>query len=199
MPRRQPWRHPWLQFNPLSNYSNGKPFYDRFMGRPVLSSYFVNMDCMDSLSICNKKLRELLDGVGWSNALNIAENAYPNLIKVFYSSMDASAEKQNWVITSVAGIQIEFDVVVLNSILETKDEGLELYSTRKELNSRDMPMLMLLGTSVGVLIYLMMYAIFNFLPSICVCKFEFCTAYSSMWSLLGAGMLTMWRVWMWHY
>ncbi|KAK9184634.1 hypothetical protein WN943_024985 [Citrus x changshan-huyou] len=65
------------------------------MGRPVLSSYFVNMDCMDSLSICNKKLRELLDGVGWSNALNIAENAYPNLIKVFYSSMDASAEKQN--------------------------------------------------------------------------------------------------------
>lgn len=103
------------------------------MGRPVLSSYFVNMDCMDSLSICNKKLRELLDGVGWSNALNIAENAYPNLIKVFYSSMDASAEKQNWVITSVADIPIEFDVVVLNSILETKDEGLELYSTRKEL------------------------------------------------------------------
>lgn len=51
-------------------------FYDRFMGRPVLSSYFVNMDCMDSLSICNKKLRELLDGVGWSNALKIAENAY---------------------------------------------------------------------------------------------------------------------------
>ena len=41
--------------------------------------------------------------------------------------------KKNLIITSVASIPIEFDVVVLNSILETKDKGLELYSTRKEL------------------------------------------------------------------
>ena len=52
------------------------------------------MDSMDSLSICNKTLKELLDGVGWSNALNIAENAYLTLIKIFYSNMDAFAEKK---------------------------------------------------------------------------------------------------------
>ena len=111
---------------PIASMANY--FYDQFIPRPVLPSYFVNMDCMDSLFICNKKLRELLDGVKWSNALNIAENAYPNLVKVFFSNMDISTEKQNRVITSVAGIPIEFDVADLNTIIRTKYEGLELYS-----------------------------------------------------------------------
>ena len=103
------------------------------MPHPVLPYFIVNIDCMDGLFICNKNLRELLDGVGWSNALNIAENAYPNLVKVFFSNMDISTKKQNRVITSVAGIPIEFDVADLNTILGTKDEGLDLYSSRKEL------------------------------------------------------------------
>lgn len=46
-------------------------FYDGFMPRMVLTSYFVNIDCIDSLCILNKKLRELLDSVGWANALNV--------------------------------------------------------------------------------------------------------------------------------
>lgn len=54
-------------------------------------------------------------------------------MKVFYSNMEISAEEKNHVKTSVAGIPIEYNVAQLNTILGTKDEGLELYSSRKEL------------------------------------------------------------------
>ena len=56
---------------------------------------------------------------------------YPGLVKVFYSSMDTSAEKENRVITNVEGVLIEFDNTELNSILRTSDTVSEIFSTRK--------------------------------------------------------------------
>lgn len=58
---------------------------------------------------------------------------YPNLIKVFYSNMDISARNQNQVIIDVAMDLTEFDVVDLNLVLKTRDNGLEIYTSRKEL------------------------------------------------------------------
>ncbi|KAH9685489.1 Integrase catalytic domain-containing protein [Citrus sinensis] len=69
--------------------------------------------------------------VGWLNALVVEENVYPDLVKVFYSNMDYSAEKENRVITTVGGVLIEFDDSELNSILGSSDDGLEIFSPRK--------------------------------------------------------------------
>ncbi|KAH9658634.1 hypothetical protein KPL70_023569 [Citrus sinensis] len=72
-----------------------------------------------------------LADVGWLNALVVEENVYPDLVKVFYSNMDCSAEKENRVITTVGGVLIEFDDSELNSILGSSDDGLEMFSPRK--------------------------------------------------------------------
>ncbi|KAH9705964.1 hypothetical protein KPL70_012065 [Citrus sinensis] len=69
--------------------------------------------------------------VGWLNALLIEENVYPDLVKVFYSNMDCSAEKENRVITTVGGVLIEFDDSDLNNILGSSNDGLEIFSPRK--------------------------------------------------------------------
>lgn len=57
----------------------------------VLPSVFVNMDNMNHLSISGSCLREMLEHIDWSNVLNVEENLYSNLVKVFYSNMDISA------------------------------------------------------------------------------------------------------------
>ena len=98
------------------------------MTREVLPIFFVLPDCLHSLSIRNRNLFQLLEDVGWINALVIEENVYPDLVKVFYSNMDTSAEKENQVITNVGGVSIEFDDSELNSILGTSDDGLEIFS-----------------------------------------------------------------------
>ena len=74
---------------------------------------------------------QFLEEVGWINALTINENVYSDLVKVFYSNMDTSAEKENQVITNVGGVLIEFDDTKLNSILRSSEDGLEIYSARK--------------------------------------------------------------------
>ena len=61
----------------------------------------------------------------------IEENLYPDLVKVFYSNMDVSAENKTRVITNVGGVMIDFDVSLLNSIVGSSDFGLEIYSPRK--------------------------------------------------------------------
>lgn len=53
-------------------------------------------------------------------------------------------------------VLIVFDVKDLNSILGTKKEGLELYTSRKELMLNNFFMLMRLGTFVGSRTYWMM-------------------------------------------
>ena len=103
------------------------------MTRKVLDTFYIVPDWLRSLSISNRNLLQLLEEVGWINALTINENVYPNLVKVFYSNMDTSAEKENRVITNVRGVVIEFDDTELNSILQTSEDGLEIYYVRKVL------------------------------------------------------------------
>ena len=45
--------------------------------------------------------------------------------------MDTSAEKENWVITNVKRVSIEFDDLELNSILGTSDDALQIFLPRK--------------------------------------------------------------------
>ncbi|GAY54995.1 hypothetical protein CUMW_161010, partial [Citrus unshiu] len=106
-------------------------FRQRFMTHKVLDTFYIVPDCLRSLSISNGNLLQLLEEVSWINALTINENVYPDLVKVFYSNMDTSAEKENRVITNVRGVLIEFDDTELNSILGTSEDGLEIYSARK--------------------------------------------------------------------
>ncbi|GAY61300.1 hypothetical protein CUMW_208890 [Citrus unshiu] len=101
------------------------------MTRKVLDTFYILLDWLRSLSIGNGNLLQLLEKVGWINALTIYENVYPDLVKIFYSNMDTSAEKENRVITNVGGVLIKFDDTELNSILRTFEYGLEIYSTRK--------------------------------------------------------------------
>ncbi|KAH9779804.1 Integrase catalytic domain-containing protein [Citrus sinensis] len=81
--------------------------------------------------ISHRTLFQLLGDVGWIDALLIEENVYPDLVKVFYSNMDCSAEKENRVITKVGGVLIEFDDSDLNNILGSSDDGLDIFSLRK--------------------------------------------------------------------
>lgn len=62
------------------------------MTREVLSTFFVLLDWLRSLSISNRNLFQLLEEVGWINALVIEEHVYPDLVKVFHSNMDISEE-----------------------------------------------------------------------------------------------------------
>ena len=101
------------------------------MNLEVRSTFFVLSNWLHSLSISYRNLFQLLEEVGWINARVIEENVYPDLVKVFYSNMDISEEKQNRVITNVGGVLIDFDVSELNSILGTSDYGLEIFSPRK--------------------------------------------------------------------
>ena len=57
-----------------------KHFQDKFISRLVLTSYFVNLDNLDNLAICDKNLRELLVDMGWTNVLVIEEQVYSNLV-----------------------------------------------------------------------------------------------------------------------
>ncbi|KAH9657240.1 Integrase catalytic domain-containing protein [Citrus sinensis] len=91
-------------------------------GKPVLQN---------RQAISHKTLFQLLEDVGWINALLIEENMYPDLVKVFYSNMDCSAEKENRVITTVGRVLIEFDDSDLDNILGSSDDGLDIFSLRK--------------------------------------------------------------------
>ncbi|GAY62899.1 hypothetical protein CUMW_221420 [Citrus unshiu] len=97
----------------------------------VLDTFYIVPNWLRSLSISNGNLLQLLEEVSWINALTINENVYPDLVKIFYSNMDTSAEKENRVITNVGGVLIEFDDTELNFILQTSEDGLEIYSARK--------------------------------------------------------------------
>ncbi|KAH9763753.1 hypothetical protein KPL70_001275 [Citrus sinensis] len=81
--------------------------------------------------ISHRTLFQLLEDVGWIDALLFEENVYPDLVKVFYSNMDCSAEKENLVITTIGGVLIEFDDSDLDNILGSSDDGLDIFSLRK--------------------------------------------------------------------
>ncbi|KAH9668295.1 hypothetical protein KPL70_021361 [Citrus sinensis] len=97
------------------------------IGRPVLRVFVA----AHQLASRHRTLFQLLEDVGWIDALLIEENVYPDLVKVFYLNMDCSAEKENRVITTVGGVLIEFDDSDLDNILGSSDDGLDIFSLRK--------------------------------------------------------------------
>ncbi|KAH9753250.1 Integrase catalytic domain-containing protein [Citrus sinensis] len=111
-----------------------KRFQQSFRTREVLNTFYVLPDWLNTLNISHRNLFQLLGDVGWIDALMIEENLYPDLLKVFYSNMDVSAENKTRVITNVGGVMIDFDFSLLNSILGSSDFGLEIYSPRKSPN-----------------------------------------------------------------
>ncbi|KAH9763962.1 Integrase catalytic domain-containing protein [Citrus sinensis] len=101
-------------------------------GLPVRKSSKPDSRLLNLLKkISHRTLFQLLGDVGCIDALLIEENVYPDLVKVFYSNMDCSAEKENRVITKVGGVLIEFDDSDLNNILGSSDDGLNIFSLRK--------------------------------------------------------------------
>lgn len=107
------------------------------MPRLIVSSFFVELDCIHIVLNSNRNLVKLLQRVGWVNSVVIEENVYLNLVKVFYSNMDTFKEKRNRVITHIGGIIIEFGVGILNKILGNPDNSLKSYSARKALCFHD--------------------------------------------------------------
>lgn len=97
----------------------------------VVPPFYVELDFICTLIINNHILVQLLEKVSWINAMMIENNMYSNLVKVFYSNMDAPVAKWNCVITQVGAVAIKFGVSKLNEILGTPNDGLEIYSTRK--------------------------------------------------------------------
>ena len=85
---------------------------------------------MENLEICDKSLKDFLIAMRWKNLLVINEHYYENLVKV-YSNMDT--EVSNRIVTNAGGVHIQFDVVLLNSIIGTRNEGLELCSVRAKI------------------------------------------------------------------
>ncbi|KAH9762999.1 hypothetical protein KPL70_001024 [Citrus sinensis] len=107
----------------------GKPNSHEKLTRSKLNFRF--MSIQKAVFSFHLSAHNRLADVGWLNALVVEENVYPDLVKVFYSNMDCSAEKENRVITTVGRVLIEFDDSELNSILGSSDDGLESFSPRK--------------------------------------------------------------------
>ena len=70
--------------------------------------------------------------MGWKNVLVVKKPYYENLVKALYSNMDV--EISDKIVTSIGGVHVEFDVALLNRILRTLNEGLELYSSRAKID-----------------------------------------------------------------
>ena len=105
------------------------------MGKPVTSYFCPNIALFDDIFICGDSIRDIL--VQWEVALSIDENVYENLVRVFYSNMDLSATRQIKILTFVDGGRIKFDEVDLCSIFGIQYGGLDIYTTRKELDFND--------------------------------------------------------------
>ncbi|KAH9783400.1 Integrase catalytic domain-containing protein [Citrus sinensis] len=99
-----------------------------FLGHSLVSWFSKKQN---SVALSTTEAEYIAADVGWIDALLIEENVYPDLVKVFYSNMDCSAEKENRVITTVGGVLIEFDDSDLDNILGSSDDGLDIFSLRK--------------------------------------------------------------------
>ncbi|KAH9743819.1 hypothetical protein KPL70_003436 [Citrus sinensis] len=99
-----------------------------FLGYSLVSWFSKKQN---SVALSTTEAEYIAVDVGWIDALLIEENVYPDLVKVFYSNMDCSVEKENRVITTVGGVLIEFDDSDLDNILGSSDDGLDIFSLRK--------------------------------------------------------------------
>lgn len=106
-------------------------------------------------------------------------------MKIIYSNTNIFSKNENRVKISVARIYIEFDVVDLNTILKTKDEGLELYLSKKELKFVRYTYANIVWNICRRFHLFMKYVRLNFMPNIWAYKSKSYTAYFSLWSILG--------------
>ena len=89
-----------------------KCFHDKFMSRSALTPYFANLDNLENLAICDKSISDFLVDMGWTNALVLKEQYYPNLVKVFYLNMLISSQTTNRIITSVGGFLLSLMLLI---------------------------------------------------------------------------------------
>ena len=130
-------RPPSQDFESL-HFPNGQyaqRFHNNFMGKPVTPSFYIDIDEFSDITICGNTIVQLLRQ--WDKTLSIEERVYENLIRVFYSNMDLSSTRKIKIITFVGGVHIEFYEVDLCSILGIQYGGLDIYTTRKELDFND--------------------------------------------------------------
>ena len=107
-------------------------FHEKFMGKPVTPSFYMDIDDFSNITICGRSLPQMLRQ--WDKALGIKERVFENLVRVFYCNMEISVNRKDKVITHVRGVRIEFDTFELDRILGISCEGLNLYTARKKLH-----------------------------------------------------------------
>ena len=98
-----------------------KHFEDRFMGRKVLDSYYVDIEDFRELIVCGRSVMNML--LPWEYAIDFDERVHPNVVRTFYSNIEISATRLNKIVTHVGGVFIEFDVDELNNILGILNAG----------------------------------------------------------------------------
>ncbi|KAH9650254.1 hypothetical protein KPL70_026300 [Citrus sinensis] len=104
--------------------SLAKRFKERFDGRKVLESFFVDIDDFRNLVVCGRSIRDMLQP--WESGIDFDDRVYPNLVRVFYLNMEISDTRPNRIVTQVGRVPIEFDdadladflVRILHSILQ---------------------------------------------------------------------------------
>ena len=111
--------------------SLAKRFEDRFDGRKVLDSFFIDIDDFCNLIVCGRSIRDMLQP--WEAAIDLDDRVYPNLVRVFYSNMEISDTRPNRIVTQVGRVPIEFDNVDLADFLGISSEGHDIYTSRKAL------------------------------------------------------------------
>ena len=109
-----------------------KHFEDRFNGRKVLNSFYVDIEDFRTLIVCGRSVRNMLQP--WESAIDFDDRVYPNLARVFYSNMEISASHLDSIVTQVGGVHIEFDDEDLNGFVGISSDGHKIYTSRKALS-----------------------------------------------------------------
>lgn len=101
------------------------------MVKAITPSYYTDINDFADIIVYGRTISQMLGQ--WDVALSIEERVYENLVRVFYSNIELSVTQTDRVVTQVAGIRIKFDVFELSCILGISYEGLDLYTSKKEL------------------------------------------------------------------
>ena len=123
------------------------------------------------ITICGRSLPLMLRQ--WDEALGIEERIFENLVRVFYCNMEISTNRKDRVVTHVGGVRIEFDTFELDRILGISYEGLKSFTLI------NLDTMRVLGMSVDVVTYLMIYARCSFDLNCYIFKFVFFIVFSS--------------------